>query len=289
MSLTRWQMRIIDKTRGMSKLLKCVRDIIVVAAIGVVAFLLAGVIVEAVNVANADVRFLVSYITPMLLMLSGVVLYSRVLIKPDERTLWSPRGLSPTVHIWGLLLLVALAVVLSPLMRLLPAHQTDIPSGVWAVVTLVVVAPIVEELIFRGGVFTIMRGTCRPTMAAMISALLFGIMHGQVAIAIEAFLAGVVFSYSYILTQSIFAPIVLHIFNNVIAYVLLQFTYQDCTISDFIGALPSFDIIYGISLLILILGIVHITITYRRADKLIKEGKTLRDIAPKKSEKMSTT
>lgn len=270
--------------RGMSKLLKCVCDIVAVAAIGVVAMLLAGVVVQAIDISNVDIRFLVSYATPMLLMLTGVVLYNRFVKKAEETTLWGPRGFSPTVHMWGLLLLVALAIVLSPLMRLLPAHQQDIPSGVWTVVTLVFIAPVVEELIFRGGVFSIMRGTCSPTLAAVISALLFGVMHGQVAIAIEAFLAGVVFSYAYILTQSIFAPIILHIFNNVIAYVLLQFIYQDYTISDFIGALPSFNIIYCIMLMVIILGVVHICITYRRADKLIKEGKTLRDMTPQRSE-----
>jgi hypothetical protein len=37
-------------------------------------------------------------------------------------------------------------------------------------------------------------------------------------------------------------------------------------------------------LMVIILGVVHIGITYRRADKLIKEGKTLRDMTPKRSE-----
>ncbi|MBR5133386.1 MAG: CPBP family intramembrane metalloprotease [Alistipes sp.] len=266
----------------MSNLLKCFRDIIAVVAIVIVAFVVSGLVVRAVDIANGDVRFLVSYVVPMTIMLVGILLYKWLVIKPKELTMCSIRGLNPTVHIWGLLLLIALAIVLLPLMQLLPSEPRDIPSGVWGVVTLIFVAPIFEELIFRAGIFSIVSDTCRPTVSALVSSLLFGVMHGEVAVAIEAFLAGMIFSYAYILTQSIVAPIILHIFNNIVAYVLLQFTYQDYTINDLVLSLESFDIIYAISLAVLMLGIVHIAVIYRRADELIKEGKTLRDMAPDK-------
>lgn len=269
----------------MSNLVKCFRDIIAVAAIGVVAFLLAGLVLQVVYIADTDIRFLVSYVVPMVLMLIGVMLYNMLVIKSKERMMWSVRGLNPMVHIWGLVLLVALAIVLAPLMRLLPSIESVVPSSVWAVVTVIFIAPIVEELIFRAGVFSVLSNTCRPTVAAIVSSLLFGVMHGEVAVAIEAFFAGMIFSYAYIFTQSIFAPIILHIFNNIIAYLLLQLSYQDKSINDYIGALESFDIIYAISLLILVLGVVHVVVVYRRADRFIKQGKTLRDMALDKAEK----
>ena len=263
----------------MNNFVKSVKSIIVVAAIGVAAFVLAGLILQYVGMGNADIQFLISYITPMALMLAAIVLYNRLVIKSNERVMCSVRGLNPTIHIWGLLLLSALAIVLSPLMRLLPSSESVVPSSIWAVITLIFVAPIIEELIFRAGIFSIMRGSCRPSLAALVSSLLFAAMHGEIAIGIEALFAGMIFSYAYILTQSILAPIILHIFNNIIAYVLIQFEYQEMTIQDYIGALSSFNIIYAISLLIIILGATHIVLTYRRADRLIAEGKTLKDMA----------
>jgi membrane protease YdiL (CAAX protease family) len=267
----------------MGNFLKSAKSIIVVAAIGIVAFVLAGLMLYDANIGNLDLGFLISYIAPMSLMLLGVVLYNKLIVKSEEPIMCSIRGLSPTIHIWGLLLLVALTIVLSPLLRLLPASDSGVPSGIWAVVTLIFLAPTFEELIFRATIFSIMRSSCRPTFAALVSSLLFAAMHGGITIGIEAFFAGMIFSYAYILTQSILAPIILHIFNNTIAYVLIQFEYQELTIQDYIGALPSFNIIYAISLLITILGLTHIVVTYRRADRLIRDGKTLRDMAHKQA------
>ena len=128
----------------MNNFLKSIKSIIVVAAIGVKAVVLAGLILQCVGMGNADTQFLISYITPMALMLVSIVLYNRLVIKSNERVMWSVRGLNPTIHIWGLLLLSALAIVLSPLMRLLPSTDGDIPSSLWAVVTLIFVAPVIE-------------------------------------------------------------------------------------------------------------------------------------------------
>lgn len=271
----------------MNRLLKCFGSIVVVAMLGIAAFMLSSKILhsvdisELIGVANPDVEFLAAYLLPILLMLTGVVLFNRVVLRPKERTMWSIRGFNPLVHLWCLALLVALAVALSPLMRLLPASGRVVPTSLWAVVTMTVVAPVMEEILFRGNIFSVMRASCSPTLAAVISSALFAAMHGETAVAIEAFFAGMIFSCAYILTRSIFAPIILHILNNIVAYVLLNFTYQEKSIRDYIGALSSFDMIYAISLGVLILGLVYIVYVYYRADRGVKQGKLLRDVMKK--------
>ncbi|MEE1168352.1 MAG: hypothetical protein UHS52_04950, partial [Alistipes sp.] len=75
----------------MNNFLKSIKSIIVVAAIGIVAFVLAGLILQCVGMGNADTQFLISYITPMALMLAAIVLYNRLVIKSNERVMWSVR------------------------------------------------------------------------------------------------------------------------------------------------------------------------------------------------------
>jgi membrane protease YdiL (CAAX protease family) len=263
----------------MKNLIRSFRDIIFVALIGIVAFAASGMLLGVVSIGNPDVRFIVSYSTPITLMLIGVAMYDWLACGRRQPTMLRLRGLSPLVHIWGLVLLMALAVVLMPLLSVLPQRAVEVPTGVWAVVTLIFVAPVLEELLFRAKVFSVMRYTCSPTLAAMVSAAIFAAMHGQVGVAIEAFCAGMIFSYAYILTGSIFAPIILHIFNNIIAFVLLQFMYQERSIEDYLQALPSFNIIYVISLVVLLLGVVHITLTYLRADRRVRNGEPLDIVA----------
>ena len=251
----------------MNKLLRSFRDIVFIALIGIIAFAASGFVLGVVNIADSDVRFLVSYSAPILLMLIGVAIYDRVACNRHEPTRCRLRGFSPLMHIWGLILLLALAVVLMPLMSILPQQDVTVPTGVWAVVTVTIVAPVLEEILFRSKVFSVMRYTCRPSIAAMVAAAIFAALHGQIGIAIEAFCAGIIFSYAYILTSSIFAPIILHIFNNIIAFVLAQLMYQERSLEDYLVALPSFNIIYIISLVILLLGVIHIVLTYVRADR----------------------
>ena len=258
----------------MNKLLKSFPDIVFIALIGIIAFAVSGSVLGMVNIADSDVRFLVSYSAPILLMLIGVALYDRLACGRRQPPMAKLRGFSPLMHIWGLILLLALAVVLMPLMSILPQQDVVVPTGVWAVVTMIIVAPVLEEILFRGKVFSVMRYTCRPSLAAMVSAAIFAALHGHIGIAIEAFCAGMIFSYAYILTSSIFAPIILHIFNNIIAFVLAQLMYQDRSLEDYLVALPSFNIIYVISLVILLLGVVHIVLTYARADRRARVGET---------------
>lgn len=269
----------------MNKLLRSFRDIVFIALIGIIAFAVSGFVLGMVDIADADVRFLVSYAAPILLMLIGVAIYDGLACGRHEPTMCRLRGFSPLIHIWGLILLLALAVVLMPLMAILPQQDVIVPTGVWAVVTVIIVAPVLEEILFRGKVFSVMRYTCRPSLAAMVSAAIFAALHGHIGIAIEAFCAGMIFSYAYILTGSIFAPIILHIFNNIIAFVLAQFMYQERSIEDYLVALPSFNIIYVISLAVLILGLVHIVITYVRADRRVRNGEPLDIVAAERAKK----
>ena len=76
----------------------------------------------------------------------------------------------------------------------------------------IIVAPVVEELIYRGIVLVSIEKFGK-VYAIMISALLFGLMHGNIPQSIFAFIVGIVLGYVAI-EYSIWWAVLLHVLNN---------------------------------------------------------------------------
>jgi len=84
-----------------------------------------------------------------------------------------------------------------------------------------VVAPMCEEFLFRGFIYSAIRNWRGPWPAALITGLLFGLVHGLSAPAADllplAFL-GVILCVVYELTGSLYPCILVHLLNNTIAF-----------------------------------------------------------------------
>lgn len=90
----------------------------------------------------------------------------------------------------------------------------------------VVFAPILEEIVFRGGIFRSLRFKCGFWIAAIISSFLFGFVHvfsslqaGDFQDLIYLFLyggLGMAFAYAYEYNKSIMACIIIHAIYNLI-------------------------------------------------------------------------
>jgi len=91
-------------------------------------------------------------------------------------------------------------------------------------IALLVVAPVTEELIFRGFIFKGFRNKLGFLLAAIISSALFGIAHGQLNVAVDTFILGMFLCFLYEKSKSIWLPIALHAFKNGIAFYLIFFT-----------------------------------------------------------------
>jgi membrane protease YdiL (CAAX protease family) len=106
----------------------------------------------------------------------------------------------------------------------LPVEQQDI-VGVFAragspfsiaglLVLAVVMAPIAEELVFRAGIFRVLKGRIGRWPAIAISSALFALLHGSLAGFAGLFCLGVAFCLSYERTRNIAVPMVAHgLFN----------------------------------------------------------------------------
>lgn len=87
-------------------------------------------------------------------------------------------------------------------------------------IAVAVLAPIVEEVFFRGLVYTRMRkGMCAPA-AIILSAVVFGLAHGEIIWMLSAFSMGVVLAWVFEKTGSLLPCIAIHLVNNVLSVAL---------------------------------------------------------------------
>ena len=80
-----------------------------------------------------------------------------------------------------------------------------------------IVAPIYEEIIFRGILLKGMAKKINPTIALVVSALLFALVHMNIPQGINAFLLGLVIGFIYLKMGSIYLSIFAHFINNFLA------------------------------------------------------------------------
>lgn len=90
-----------------------------------------------------------------------------------------------------------------------------------AFATLVVIAPIAEEVLFRGYLYGKLKRYVPAVVAAIATSVLFGAVHMQWNVGIDVFVLGLVLCGLRSLTGSIWAGILVHMLKNSIAYYIL--------------------------------------------------------------------
>ncbi|MCD0480583.1 CPBP family intramembrane metalloprotease [Chryseobacterium sp. LC2016-29] len=108
----------------------------------------------------------------------------------------------------------------------LMAGLTDDP--VVMVITAVIMAPIFEEIIFRGIIQKgMINNGVKPWKAILLASVLFGVIHGNPWQFVGATLLGTVLGLVYYKTKSLLLPILLHGFNNLCSAILIFYTKKE--------------------------------------------------------------
>ena len=88
-----------------------------------------------------------------------------------------------------------------------------------------ILVPIAEELFFRGVLYEWLRDRWGFWLGMLVSSAIFGLLHGEISIAITAAILGGVLAWSYERSNSLWSPIIIHILNNsskiILIYALL--------------------------------------------------------------------
>ncbi len=150
---------------------------------------------------------------------------------------WTDIGLAPIGYIVANLLTVGISLVF----QLFPWYNAEEAQDVgystflvgtdriMAFLILVVVAPIVEEVIFRGWLYGKLREMLGEkagkwgsiAIAILIVSLLFGILHGQWNVGVTVFAMSVVVCALREITGTIYAGILVHMIRNGLGFYLL--------------------------------------------------------------------
>jgi membrane protease YdiL (CAAX protease family) len=126
---------------------------------------------------------------------------------------------------WGVVAWIGASVVSAGVVVLLQAlgievepqaaeQALDLVEPWVAVLAIVVLAPIAEELFFRGVVFNAFLRERGPRMAYIGSAAMFAVIHLSVVALLPIFLLGLALAWVYDRTGNLIAPIVMHAVVN---------------------------------------------------------------------------
>jgi membrane protease YdiL (CAAX protease family) len=99
-------------------------------------------------------------------------------------------------------------------------HETQDPLilGLMALAA-VVVAPLCEEIVFRGYFYPVAKKFVGPWVAGACSALVFAAAHGSLAPLLPLFYFGCLLVIAYELTGSLWAPIAMHLGYNALTVI----------------------------------------------------------------------
>lgn len=219
----------------------------------------------------ADVNFILTYFISMITVYGMMLLIERVAFKRIAPVYNSCRGFDPLAILMGVILMLAISVVLLPLDGVLPSDSRSFPDGPLTLLSVVVLAPIFEEMIFRGRLYNILSRNSSPLMSASLSAIAFGVVHLEPTVIIEALFAGVVLSYFYLRKRSIITPIILHMCNNAFAYALVVLSYGGESLRNLIGSNAHEQLIaYIVCSVVVVIGAVVIVSFFVREKRRVR-------------------
>lgn len=90
-----------------------------------------------------------------------------------------------------------------------------------AFITLIIVAPLAEEILFRGFLYGKLRKLMPVWLAMIIVSALFGFVHGQWNVGVDVFALSLVLCGLREITGNIWAGVLLHMIKNGIAFYIL--------------------------------------------------------------------
>jgi membrane protease YdiL (CAAX protease family) len=90
-------------------------------------------------------------------------------------------------------------------------------------ITLCVGAPLMEELIFRGVIFSVAARYFHPVYAVAASSLLFGVIHNNLLSLIPLTVLGAFLAEAYRRTRSLAVPMLMHSAFNGVSFLLLMY------------------------------------------------------------------
>lgn len=142
---------------------------------------------------------------------------------------WTDIGLSPVGYVASILI----AMGITALFNLIPWFNANEAQNLGyspymmgfermaAFILLVVIAPIAEEIVFRGFLYGKLRIMVPKWVAVLVTSLLFGLVHLQWNVGIAVFSMSIITCSLREVTGTIYAGMLVHMINNGVAFFLV--------------------------------------------------------------------
>jgi len=240
--------------------------------IGTIFLLMIGDIIYSIYTGVTEINDIMFGFILLLSLLSTMLICARVKLKSVKER-W--KNFKEIANIKEMLIVVINQIVLSIgisnlSLALLASHNmekalesinatfgspTNNNELVLSLITIVILAPLLEEIIYRRVIFRRLNIRFSFIFSSVISSLVFGIGHELLAI-LSAIIFGITCCILYRKYKNLLVPIAVHFGNNLIAGIFMTVQYFDGTLNEQINVITEYDI-----KLSLILGIVLTTIT----------------------------
>lgn len=200
-----------------------------------------------------------------------------------QRKIRSPKGtrllkfglakLDFVIILWGTIMVLATGVVIDPLLNLFPETYLDrlgniMAAGGWMMFTSIVIAPIMEEILFRGILQDALMRKYGVFVGILIASAVFGIVHIIPQQVVNAFMIGIVLGYIYYRTGALLPVILIHCINNAISYFTWMLNGGTLlSTREQMGNDTLYFTVYGIACVLFVIGFVSIAIRISKEEK----------------------
>ena len=176
----------------------------------------------------------------VILSIVGIIglLLNIIIIKVITPLRWSDFGLrKPEVRIWVIIGLVFASIIVIFITSYFWIYLTGLSSSdaqhvseylkslalswsIFYLTRIVIISPIIEEVFFRGVIFSTLREVMGIKIGLVLQAVLFAFIHGEINAVFPIFVSGLVLAYVYYRTRSILPSIIIHSFQNISVIVI---------------------------------------------------------------------
>ena len=239
----------------------------------VLGSLLTGVLQKIGSVSVGFGAFLGYVIQFSLVIIFG--LFQRKIRSPKETRLlkFGLAKLDFVIILWGTIMVLATGVVIEPLLNLFPETYLDrlgniMAAGGWMMFTSIVIAPIMEEILFRGILQDALMRKYGVFVGILIASAVFGIVHIIPQQVVNAFMIGIVLGYIYYRTGALLPVILIHCINNAISYFTWMLNGGTLlSTREQMGNDTLYFTVYGIACVLFGIGFVSIAIRISKEEK----------------------
>jgi uncharacterized protein len=153
----------------------------------------------------------------------------------ELKKIFSWKGLSPGPLLLMIITIIGSSILLSEcdniIQHLFPVNKSfmdsynNIVGGmislVGSIILAVLIAPIIEELLYRGIILKNLVKRYSPVQSVLISAFIFGLMHLNIWQFTAAFSIGIIIGWWFIETRSLIPCILGHAINNALPFIII--------------------------------------------------------------------